>query len=91
MYRSNAGVWSEEQWQTGSSRQGALLGSTITAVFLFVSFFQSGPNHEVVTTPKMVYVHVEETITWSLVFAKCASSNILQPKHSLPKIVEKVW
>lgn len=43
MYRSNAAVWSGEQWQTGSSRQGVLLGSTIIAV-LFVPFFQSRPN-----------------------------------------------
>lgn len=43
MYRSNAAVWSGEQWQIGSSRQGVLLGSTIIAV-LFVPFFQSRPN-----------------------------------------------
>lgn len=40
MYRSNAAVWSGELWQTGSSWQGVLLGSTIIAV-LFRPFLQS--------------------------------------------------
>lgn len=44
MYRSNAAVWSGEQWQIGSSRQGVLVGSTIIAL-LFVPFLQSQPNH----------------------------------------------
>lgn len=44
MYTCNAAVWSGEQWQTGSSRQGVLLGSTIIAL-LFVPFLQSQPNH----------------------------------------------
>lgn len=46
MYRSNAAVWSREQWQIGSSRQGVLLGSTIQrSALLFVPFLQSQPNH----------------------------------------------
>lgn len=57
MYRSNAAVWSREQWQIGSSRQGVLLGSTIQrSALLFVPFLQSQPNH--------VHVGLTKCIKW---------------------------
>ncbi len=43
MYRSNAAVWSREQWQIASSRRRVLLGSVI--VVLFVPLPQFQPNH----------------------------------------------